>query len=160
MTKLLIAVVFSVLLLVPVGAQNVFGGAGGTTTSTLTIEVQDDGPVLASDVPCSVFDVFGNILGTGVTDGNGQVVITILIVFGDEIEIICTTDTSFAKKSIIVLGNQVTISLTLQSLVGGKSLTIDTTSLLLAGAQMTASWLIPVIVVGAGIVLVLVRRKF
>ncbi len=160
MSRLLIAVAFSVLLLVPVGAQNVFGGAGGTTTSTLTIEIQDDGPVSASDVPCSVFDVFGNILGTGVTDVNGQVVITILIVFGDEIEIICTTDTSFAKKSIIVLGDQVTISLTLQSLVGGKSLTIDTTSLLLAGAQMTASWLIPVIVVGAGIVLVLVRRKF
>ena len=160
MNKVIPLLAFSVLLLVPVGAQNVFGGAGGTTTSTLTIEVQDDGPVLASDVPCSVFDVFGNILGTGVTDVNGQVVITILIVFGDEIEIICTTDTSFAKKSIIVLGNQVTISLTLQSLVGGKSLTIDTTSLLLAGAQMTASWLIPVIVVGAGIVLVLVRRKF
>jgi len=33
------------------------------------------------------------------------------------------------------------------------------TSLLLAGTQMTASWLIPVIVAGAGIVLVLVRKS-
>ena len=43
--------------------------------------------------------------------------------------------------------------------VGGTSIPIDTTSLLLAGAQMTAYWLIPVIVAGAGIVLVFVRKS-
>jgi len=44
-------------------------------------------------------------------------------------------------------------------LVGGELIPIETTSLLLAGAQMTASWLIPVIVAGAGILLVLVRKS-
>ena len=43
--------------------------------------------------------------------------------------------------------------------VGGEMIPLDTTSLLLAGAQMTTSWLVPVIVAGTGIGLVLVRRK-
>jgi len=43
--------------------------------------------------------------------------------------------------------------------IGGTLIPIDSTSLLLAGTQMTASWLIPVIVAGAGIVLVVVRKS-
>ncbi len=43
-------------------------------------------------------------------------------------------------------------------LVGGETIPIDTTSLLLAGTQMTASWLVPVMVAGAGIVIVIARR--
>jgi len=43
--------------------------------------------------------------------------------------------------------------------IGGKFIEIDTTSLLVAGTQMTASWLIPVIVAGSGIVLVFVRKS-
>jgi len=43
-------------------------------------------------------------------------------------------------------------------LVGGTIIPIDTTSLLLAGAQMTAVWLIPVVVAAIGIGLVLSRR--
>ena len=44
------------------------------------------------------------------------------------------------------------------TLVGGTIIPLDTTSLLLAGTQITASWMIPVIVTGAGIVLVFVRN--
>ena len=43
--------------------------------------------------------------------------------------------------------------------VGGVLFPIDSTVLLLAGTQMTASWLVPVIVAGAGIGLVLVRKS-
>jgi len=43
--------------------------------------------------------------------------------------------------------------------VGGKLIPIETTSLLLAGAQMTASWMIPVIVSAVGIGLVFVRKS-
>jgi len=43
--------------------------------------------------------------------------------------------------------------------VGGEFLQPDTTSLLVAGAQMNAAWLIPVVVSAIGIGLVLVRRK-
>jgi len=43
--------------------------------------------------------------------------------------------------------------------VGGEMIPLDTTTLLLAGSQMTASWLIPVIVSSVGIGLVLVRKR-
>ncbi len=43
--------------------------------------------------------------------------------------------------------------------VGGTLIPIDSTSLILAGSQMTASWLIPVLVAGAGVGLVLVSKK-
>ena len=43
--------------------------------------------------------------------------------------------------------------------VGGTVLSLDSIALLLAGTQMTASWLIPVIISAVGIGLVLVRRK-
>ncbi len=44
-------------------------------------------------------------------------------------------------------------------LVGGTLIPIDSSSLLLAGAQMSASWLIPVIVSSIGIGLVLVKKS-
>ena len=47
----------------------------------------------------------------------------------------------------------------LDKLIGGTFIPIEQTSLILAGAQMTASWMIPVIVAGAGIVLVFVRKS-
>ena len=43
--------------------------------------------------------------------------------------------------------------------VGGTLVPIETTALLLASTQMTASWLIPIIVAGAGFILVLGSRK-
>jgi len=43
--------------------------------------------------------------------------------------------------------------------IGGTFIPIEQTSLILAGTQMTASWLVPVIVSAVGIGLVLVRRK-
>ena len=43
--------------------------------------------------------------------------------------------------------------------VGGTLFPIESTSLILAGAQMTASWMIPVIVSAVGIVLVFVRKS-
>jgi len=43
--------------------------------------------------------------------------------------------------------------------IGGNVIKLDTTPLIVAGAQMTASWMIPVLVAGAGIVLVFVRKS-
>jgi len=43
-------------------------------------------------------------------------------------------------------------------LIGGTIIPLDTTSLLLAGTQMTASWLIPVIVSAIGIGIVIARK--
>lgn len=46
-----------------------------------------------------------------------------------------------------------------EKLIGGTLIPIDSTSLLLAGTQMTASWMIPVLVAGTGIVLILVEKR-
>ncbi len=46
-----------------------------------------------------------------------------------------------------------------ESEIGGTILSIDSTSLILAGAQMTSLWLVPVLIAGAGIGLVFLRRK-
>ncbi len=43
-------------------------------------------------------------------------------------------------------------------LIGGTLIPIDKTSLLLAGAQMTAVWMIPVIVAGIGFAIVIARK--
>ncbi len=42
--------------------------------------------------------------------------------------------------------------------IGGELLPIDTTMVLLAGSQMTAAWMIPVIVAGIGIGIVIARK--
>ncbi len=42
--------------------------------------------------------------------------------------------------------------------IGGELLPIDTTMVLLAGSQMTAAWMIPVIVAGIGIGIVITRK--
>jgi len=42
--------------------------------------------------------------------------------------------------------------------IGGTIIPIDTTSLLLVGAQMTAAWMIPVIIAGIGFAIVILRK--
>ena len=45
-----------------------------------------------------------------------------------------------------------------RSAVGGEFIGIETTSVLAAGAQYTAAWMIPVIVSGIGIAIVIARK--
>ncbi len=45
-----------------------------------------------------------------------------------------------------------------RSVVGGEFIGIETTSILAAGAQYTAAWMIPVIVSGIGIAIVIARK--
>jgi len=51
------------------------------------------------------------------------------------------------------------LSFTKIQLVGGTIIPIDTTSLLLAGAQSTTAWIIPVVIAGIGFAIV-ISRKF
>ena len=44
-------------------------------------------------------------------------------------------------------------------LVGGELVSLDTTTLLLVGTQITAAWMIPVIVSAAGIGMIIVAQK-
>jgi len=45
-----------------------------------------------------------------------------------------------------------------ENMVGGTGLQIDKTAMLLAGAQMNAAWLIPVLVAGIGFAIVIARK--
>ncbi len=45
-----------------------------------------------------------------------------------------------------------------RSAVGGDMIQMETTSILVAGAQYTAAWMIPVIVSGIGIAIVIARK--
>ncbi len=45
-----------------------------------------------------------------------------------------------------------------RSAVGGGMIQMETTSVLAAGAQYTAAWMIPVIVSGIGIAIVIARK--
>ncbi len=45
-----------------------------------------------------------------------------------------------------------------QSAIGGEFIGIETTSVLAAGAQYTAAWMIPVIVSGIGFAIVIARK--
>lgn len=78
----------------------------------------------------------------------------------------------FVSSAGLAIFNEITVSqcppgttgtppdcIPIDVLVGGTLIPIDSSSLLLAGAQMSASWLIPVIVSSIGIGLVLVRKS-
>jgi len=77
---------------------------------------------------------------------------------------LCTID-EFCKDGVCGMGTETPILACMDDDsepgpdVGGELIPINTTPLLLAGAQMTASWVIPVIAAGAGIGLVVVSRK-
>jgi len=50
------------------------------------------------------------------------------------------------------------MTITIPPIVGGELLPLDSAALLLAGAQMNAAWLIPVLVSAIGIGIVIARK--
>jgi len=108
MKKLLLGVIFTALLLIPLGSQTAFAGL---------------------EICPTVFDPVCGV------DGN---------TYGNECE---------AEKAGVEIAHKGACVD-----VGGEFLQLDTTSLLLAGAQ-TFSWMIPVILSVLGIGLLVVSRK-
>jgi len=78
-----------------------------------------------------------------------------LSVSSPNIDHIITSSVSTIAGSSIAVDN---ILFTPQVTIGGTLLPIDTTALLLAGAQMNAAWMIPVIVVAIGFAIVIARK--
>jgi len=82
------------------------------------------------------FNVFGTLINNGAFINNGAVL-----------------DCGIISGSFLPITGIVN-----QCPVGGELIPLDTTSLLLAGAQMNAAWMIPVIVSGIGFAIVLARK--
>ena len=164
MEKWLSPITFSVLLLVTLGAQNVLAATvtlneDATMTvgsdATLTINT-DDSSTLANQGTVNVEE--NGIINVGSeassltllsNDGtiNGPGVINL---FGIDIEVLNT-------GVITAIINEF---LTESPVIGGETIPIDTTALLLSSAQTSMIWWLPaVLIIGASIVLIKTRKS-
>jgi len=219
--KLLVLIAFSVLLLVPVGTQNVFAGNGLSAATTtwvgagdgqnwsdinnwdrqVGIRVTSDNGftpglpqlcdlVIIDDGTSAVtvhFDLTSFQLGnemqigsddTFVIDGGSTFNHTPALcpilnaaaetivnngnfnVFGTLINNGAFINNGVVLNCGITSGSVLPIpgSVSTQCAVGGELIPLDTTSLVVAGAQMSAAWMIPVIVSAIGIGIVIARK--
>jgi len=158
--KSLSIVAFSVLFLVLTGAQSVFA-ASMTIDSDAIMTVGDDSIVtIDSDVTNNLdnagtlnvestgiinigSDTSASLSNSGIINGPG-----VINLFGNVIEV----DNTGTITAII---NEI---FTDAVAIGGEIIQIESTAVLLAGAQTTSSWLIPVIVSAIGIGIVISRR--
>ncbi len=158
--KLLSLIVFSVLLLVPVGAQEVFA-------ATLTIDLDAVMTVGSGSIVTINTADSNNLNNIGTLNVDSGAAINI----GSDGSALLSNDGTingpgqinlFGK--VIEVENTGTITAIINEIftdalaIGGEIIPIESTAVLLAGAQTTSSWLIPVIVSAVGISIVLVRR--
>jgi len=164
--KWLPAIAFSVLLLVPIGAQNVLAatvtlnedavmtvGSGSTVTidtddsSTLdnqgNINIEENGIInIGSKASSQTLLING-----GTINGPG-----IINLFGIDIDILNNGVITAIINKIFSSGPEP------PTVVGGEIIPIESTAVLLAAAYMTTSWLVPVVVASIGIGIVMARR--
>ena len=77
----------------------------------------------------------------------------------NQVQVIDTlTNTELTRIDVGQFPLAIALSPSQQVVVGGELIPLDTTMILLAGAQMNAAWLIPVIVAATGIGIVLARK--
>lgn len=175
------------LLLFPSVISNSFGGVPPPPPPDLTIskvgppgkvEMSDqNGPVKKKTLNdgdtvriCNNLQNGKNVVLT-VRDKNGQIVHQQIIGPHQCVDLVVGSDQlpsganykvsggSFIDLDETIDENQGVAVFELESLVGGTFIPIDSTSLLLAGAQTTASWFLPALIAGAGIIAVLIRRN-
>jgi len=81
-------------------------------------------------------------------------------------DVTCFLDSSFGEWGVDTrvasyagfVDTAITTAEDFKQAVGGEMLPVDSTSLLVAGAQMNAAWMIPVIVAGIGFAIVIARK--
>ncbi len=166
MDKWLPAITFSVLLLVPLGAQNVLAASvtlnedavmtvGSDSTisintddsSTLenqgTINIEENGIINVGSIASSQT----LLINGGTINGPG-----IINLFGIDIDILNNGVITAIINKIFSSGPES------PTVVGGEIIPIESTAVLLTAAYMTTSWLVPVVVASIGIGIVLARR--
>ncbi len=168
MNKLLPLLAFSILLLVPVGAQNVFAGGGlcienpnpveltlaQGESQTIQKQISDcdfqmgDVSIFTGDasfftnIPCNELGIDVSLQTNSISDNLWQGDETITNTGGNPGTTTCEQLlTVFAVTGGADTAIQTIIVTTSTTVVGGELLPIDTTSLLLAAASSPASWL-------------------
>ena len=178
MNKIIPLLAFSILLLVPVGAQNAFAGAGlcieNPNPAELTLAQGESQTILKQISDCGF--TMGDVVISDDSDCTSQGIdvsiqtnsISANLWEGDET--ITNTGgnpgTTTCELALFVLAipggadtaHQTIMVTTSTSVVGGEFLPIDSTALILAGAQ-SFSWMIPVVMSVLGVGLFVVSRK-
>jgi len=129
------------------------------------------GNIISGNANLSIIDDLNNgviISATGNADVSACGIVTITFTAGDQVSLTCgsaiievisgTVEILF-EGDTIVLSEGESITLQEQSAVGGTSLSIDTTALLVAGAQTISPWLILGVVSAVGIGLAVFTLK-
>jgi len=164
LNKWQVVIAFSILLLVPIGAQNVLASTlsisqDATMTvgsdSSLSINT-DDSSILANQGTVNI-EENGNInLGSesssltllsndGTINGPGQINLFGIVIEVENTGIITAIINEFFTE---------------RPFVGGENISIDNTALLLSSAQTSMIWWLPaVLIIGASIVLLKTKRS-
>ena len=156
--KILPLVAIAVLFL----SLNVNQAMAGVGDQFFDVWVESANGNAVADAACTISDPGVGILKSGFTDANGlyQDSVDPSILSSGVVDIQCTKDSATASMlGLFANSGQTTrVDLVLDIIVGGESIPIDGTSLILAGAQST-TWLIPVVLSILGIGLVAFSRK-
>ena len=163
MNKWLVAIAFSVLLLVPVGTQSVFANPGNTVVefsgpglvpNTSNYLISDPDGIERIDIVSGGFFALGcPTTPVLLTRPNPSLPDSIIVED-------CEPDGDVTTWELTTTGVTCVEGSCLAKAIGGEILPIDTTALLLAGVQSISMWMIPVVAAGIGIgVFVIKRRK-
>ncbi len=157
MIKTSFLVLFAILIGLGVGTQAAFA-ASMTIDSDSTVLVEDGATITIDTDDSSILDNAGTLSidsestinigsnaqtllsNSGTINGPGEINL-----FGSVIEIENTGEITAIINEFLTI-------------VGGEIFQIESTAVLLAGAHMTASWLIPVVIASIGIGIVIARR--
>jgi len=181
--KLLALIAFSVLLLVPVGAQNAFAGPLVIGIDIIPAKFPNFiNPLCPSPIPVAllgseefdVLDVDENTLAFGPSGASATGSELDDVDFDGFLDLVNNylqdqtgigpADTQACLTGALLDGTpfqgceSIVITNVCPSAVGGEFIPIDSTMVLVAGTQTTAAWMIPAIVSAIGIGIVIARK--
>ena len=176
MKRVVPLLIFSILLLVPVGVQESYAGFD-CTLEPAVVDIILNSAETSTPIP-KIIDCMGQVFASVTTDISDCSNKGIDVSFANEDgingaewtvdETITNTGGTTGEEICNIIFNvnggqalltqQIRVTTSESLVIGGTLLTIDSTALILAGAQ-TFSWMIPVVMSVAGIGLFVVSRK-